>query len=328
MEPVLIPSFKAAMPTFEPKKLGPNDIAVEFGGEWYLVGEMAQLENAIAERMQHGDFSSMEMQLLAKAAAAKAIGRSGSIETDIALAAPLKSIDNFRTGPGESRLKDDQLVHLKKALREIRFRDDSTHGDIKTLKIEITNARVLPELAAVLEVIPKEYEKYSVIQWGHGDLQVISVNEGQVVGEPYSAPGFWSALRYFGKITGLAPSEAQRAFRSGHRYNGKMTAKISCEEEIRTAIEHHILTDMSPILNNIKKNNQKNAVVSGGAIKEKMALDLLANECNSRSLNLHAIQTLDGVDIDPVFTCVKGLRRFGKLRMDLGHSSTKSEVEF
>ncbi|RYZ90174.1 MAG: hypothetical protein EOP04_04730 [Proteobacteria bacterium] len=278
--------------------------------------------------MQHGDFSSMEMQLLAKAAAAKAVGKSASLETDIALAAPLKSISGFRTGPGESRLKDEQLVHLKKALKEIRFRDDSTHGDIKTLKIDITNARVLPELAAVLEVIPTEYEKYSLIQWGHGDLQVISINEGQIIGEPYSSPGLWSAIRYFQKITGLEPSEAQRAFRTGFRYNGKMTAKISCEDEIRQSIQHHILTDMAPILNNIKKNDQKNVVVSGGSVHEKVAMEILKNECSSRSLKLHEIQDLEGVDVDPVFTCLAGLRKFGKLRLDIGHSALKAELEF
>ncbi len=329
MEPVLVPSFKSSVPSFEPKELGPHDIAVEFGGEWYLLGEMAQTENAVAERMQHGDFSSIEIQLMAKAAVAKAIGKSAEIETDIALAAPLKSINNFRVGPGETRLKDEQYDFLKKALSEIRFRTDSTHGEVRTIKCKITDAKVLNELQAVLELIPSVYLKYGMIQWGHGDLQVVAVNEGRVIGEPFSAPGLWSAVRQFQKITQLPPSEAQRAFISGYRYNGSMKDKISCKTEITQAIQHHIMTDHSPILNSLAKLNQSNAIVSGGSIKKPEAFDLLYSECKGRGLRLHKINELEGIDtIDPVFTCLAGLRKFGKIRLDIGHSSLKSEWEY
>lgn len=328
MNRVLIPSFKSNIPSFEPKELGPQDIAVEFGGDWYLVGKMAQIENSLAERMQHGDFSSMEMQLLAKAAAAKAVGKSAEISTDVAVAAPLKTIDKFRTRPGETRLKDEQLELLQEALSEIRFKYSNTHSDIQTLKIRINNCHVLNEIGAVLETIPEEYSRYGLLQWGHGDLQLIIVNEGQIVDKPYSTSGMWSAVRHFQKITGLHPSDAQRAFITGYRYNGKMTSKISCEDEIRKAIKHHIMTDISSILNNLSKNNQTNVIVSGGSVHNKIAMELLSNECNGRDIHLHRIDELENVkDLDPTFSCLCGLKKFGNLRMDIGHSSLKSEIE-
>lgn len=327
-DPVLVPSFKSSVPSFEPKSLGPHDVAVEFGGDWYLIGEMAQTENSVAERMQHGDFSSIEIQLLTKAAVAKAVGKNAEIETNIALAAPLKSINNFRVGPGETRLKDDQYQFLKDTLSEIRFRTDSTHGEIKTVKCKINDAKVLNELQSVYEIIPDSYIKYGLIQWGHGDLQAVAVNEGKVIGEPFFAAGLWSALRQFQKITKLPPSEAQRAFISGYRYNGSMKDKISCKAEITQAIQHHVLTDHAPLLNSLAKLDQSNAIVSGGSIKKSEAFDILYRECQGRGIKLHKINDLEGIDVDPVFTCLAGLRKFGKIRLDIGHSSLKSEWEY
>lgn len=327
MNRVIIPSFKANLPSFAPKDMGDDDIAIQFSGSWYLVGEIAQMENPTGERMQHGDFSSKDIQLMVQAATAKAIGRSGTIETDVVVAAPLESIDQFRIGPGKTQLKEEQFLLLEKTLSEIIFRDGNTASEPKVLKIKIKNAHVVNELSAVLQVIPQNFKRYGLIQWGHGDLQMVGVNEGTVVGDPYSTKGLWSAVRQFIEITRLKPAEGLKAFRDGYRYNGSMTDKISCEQEIERSIEHHIMTDMAPIMNNLAKQNQKNIIVSGGSAHNHIAMRLLENECKGRKMNLYRISDLEGVDVDPIYTCLEGLSKFGSLALDIGHSSLKASMK-
>lgn len=327
MNRVIIPSFKANLPSFAPKDMNTDDIAIKFAGSWYLVGGTAQIENPTGERMQHGDFSSKDIQLMAQAATAKAIGRSGYIETDVVVAAPLESIDQFRVGPGKTQLKEEQYLLLEKTLSEITFRDGNTASEDKVLRIKIKSAHVVNELSAVLQVIPKNFKRYGLIQWGHGDLQMVGVNEGTVVGDPYSTKGLWSAVRQFIEITKLKPAEGLKAFRDGFRYNGSMTDKVSCEQEIERAIEHHIMTDMAPIMNNLAKQNHKNIIVSGGSANNEVAMRLLENECKGRKMNLYRISDLDGVDVDAVYTCLEGLSKFGSLALDIGHSSLKAAMK-
>ena len=327
MDAVMIPSFKSDLPNFEPKPLGGHDVAVEMNGNWYLVGSQAQLENPLAERMQYGDFSSIEMQLLAKAAVAKAVGRSADIHTSLAISAPIKSIARFRASSGDILIQGEQLDYLRHALKEIKFRLNSTGGEVQTVKVNITKAVVISELSAVIEVIPDKYVRYCLMQWGHGDLQMVCVDNGRVVGEPCSTTGLWSALRHFQKLSGLHPSPALRAFRDGYRMNGAMDYRIDCAAEIESAIEHHIVTDMAAIMNNAQKHDQRNFIVSGGTVHNEVAMRLLRQEAHARRFEIWPVHKLDGVLVDdPINTCLVGLSSFGALCLDLGHSAIKAQL--
>ena len=323
---VLIPSYKADLPEFEPKPLGDTDVAVELNGNWYLVGSLAQLENPLAERMQHGDFSSVEMQLLARAAVAKSLGRGGSLVASLAISSPIRSIDRLRVARGDTLLQGKQLEHLRRAVAEINFRIGSTTAEVQTLQVEIDKAVVISELSAVIQTIPAKYQRFCLVQWGHGDLQMVCVDDGKVVGEPYSTTGLWSAVRHFQKISGLRPSQAQRAFLDGYRFNSSMGYRVDCAREIEQAIEHHVVTDMAAIMNDARKHDQRNVIVSGGTVHNSVAMRLLQQECAARQIELWRIHELDGVMVDdPVFSCLVGLREFGVLRFDLGHSAIKAE---
>ena len=326
MSAVLIPSFKSDLPEFEPKPLGEHDVAVEMNGNWYLVGRQAQLENQLAERMQYGDFSSIEMQLLAKAAVAKAVGRAADIHTSVAISAPIKSIGRFRASGGDTLIQGKQLDYLRNALKEISFRLNSTGAEIQTVKVNIDKAVVISELSAVLQVIPNKYLRYCLMQWGHGDLQMVCVNNGKVVGEPCSTMGLWSAVRHFQKLSGLHPSPASQAFRDGYRVNGAMDCRIDCVAEIKSAIEYHIVTDMAAIMNMAQKHDQRNIIVSGGTVHNEVAMHRLQQEANARRFEIWPVHKLDGVAVDnPINTCLAGLNHFATLCLDLGHSAIKAQ---
>ena len=175
--------------------------------------------------MQYGDFASIEMQLLARAAVAKAVGRTASIKTSIAISAPLKSINRFRVARDDLLIQGEQLQHLRKTLAEIKLRLNTNSGEVQTIAVDIDKAVVISELSAVIQTIPAKYLRYSLVQWGHGDLQMVCVDDGRIVGEPYSTTGLWSAVRHFQKLTDLRPSQAQKSFRDGYRLNGSMASR-------------------------------------------------------------------------------------------------------
>lgn len=321
---VCIPASLAEVPK-EPRELCEGSIVVEFENAEYLVGEAAIEENPGGARGHHGTFKSNDVRILAKAAAAAAIGLDGEYEIDVSIAAPEPSINDFRAKAGDAFLSSEQFEELQDVLSEIKYRQGSTDSELKTLKLKLKSNTLLHELRAVKEVVPKELIRYSLIQWGHGDLQSICVNNARPVGNVTTTGGLSFAVNAFSGQSGLGTSEGIKAFRQRKRLNGSLTEAVDCAAEVRQSIRNYVSKEFAEHLNYARKHNIKHFILSGGAALDDLAVDELRNFIETRGFKLHLIHEVAG-DLcrDPQFSCLDGLSKFARLNLDLGNSSLKA----
>ncbi len=340
MSQYFAPSFICPVPK-EPVTLCNNSIIIIDKNVEFIVGKTAQFEFPESARAIGGTLKTPQYRILLKAIVALSLGE-GEHDVSLALSAAQNWIENFRDKAGSIKLSKENKELLEEHLNEIKFRRGSSDSPIKTCKINIQNdPTVYFETQAVTHCLPTQFKNYVLWQIGHGDLQQTVLIDGKPVKNALQrVEGLSGAIKRFAKNTKLSEAEAVKAWQMGTRpesdeMNGK---RIDCSNEKRIAAREYFSHSINKLLNTMQdyKDRVKNIILSGGASKDPVAVEILKEEVEQTGwYKLHVINNLSVKDEkleDPVFVCAYGLANApimqqyeGKrLGIDVGNFALKS----
>ena len=340
MKQSFVPSFICPIPR-EPVALCSNSIVIEDDGVEFLVGRTAQLDAPESARVIGGTLSTPQYRRLLKALVAISLGE-GEHEIGLGLSVATNWINRFRDKQGSINLSKENKELLETAISEIKFRKGNTNSPQKILRVKLAiEPTVYFETQAVTFCIPQNLKTYALWQMGHGDKQQAVLIDGRSATNALQrVEGLAGAIKRFAQNTGLSEAESLKAWQLGTKpeadgMNGK---RIDCENEKRIAAREYFSNSVSKLLNSMQdyKERIRNIILSGGAAKDEIAVEILKEEVESTGwYKLHTINNLPVKDErceDPLFVCAHGLasapfvQQFeGKrLGLDVGNFALKS----
>ena len=335
MKKIMMASHTATLPTHIPtSKLNPDSvILVDDDGLETVVGSSAFIYNPDGGRIFGGSPTDQHYQRLVRALLAKGLG-AGDHEISVGLSAAKQHVMSFRANKSTTDLNDDATKALADAIKEIRFREGSTDGAIKTCRVRLVEDKpvsVLYETEAVTRIMPPQAQSYLLFQIGSGDWQSCCVVDRKVQHQTHRrVQGVSGAEQKLKELLGLSLVETKKAWVKGERPDGTMASTVvSCEAEKSRSARAHITEHLPSLLNSLDGLHDRigAVVISGGAVHDDVFIEQLKKEIPSDlatvTLTDLQIADADGV-LDPSFACAVGIQSLGvSAAMDIGNSFLK-----
>jgi hypothetical protein len=335
MKKIMMASHSATLPHNIPtsKLHADSIILVDEDGLETVVGSSAFVFNPDGGRIFGGSPTDQHYQRLVRALLAKGLG-AGEHEVTIGLSAAQQYVMSFRANKSTTDLNIDATKALADAIKEIRFREGSTDGAIKTCRVSLVENKpvaVLYETEAVTRIMPPQAQSYLLNQIGSGDWQSCCVIDRKVQHQTHRrVQGISGAEQKLKDILGLSLVETKKAWMKGQRPDGTLASEVvSCEAEKARAARAHITEQLPSLLNSLDGLHDRigAVVISGGAVHDEAFIAQLKKEIPSNlvTITLKDLKISDGDgELDPSYACAMGIQSLGvSVAMDIGNSFLK-----